>query len=496
MDNFYMNLKNLDNPNYLEEHISEFNTLNDGEIKLLFDDKTISPDFKTIFANICVERIRNLPFNIFMTILFYVESINEYRDRIEKLSYQELVSLIYEVDLDRDCIIEITKMEVFRKYLKYEKENFVGTKLQSFEILKQLYLSDNINELNTIGVNIINLLQNSFDYSDDMEDVIEFYLTKVIEKNDDINLDSNINNIGISLMNYYLKNHKELNSKLVEFYVLFHLKELNLQDLCKQVIVTDYDSSIFGNYTPSTKILKIFNNHIKKRFEPFFKLNRIQDENSINDFINLIKLTWISHELYHVSKYKEVEEYEKFSTNYENIKNNISLYYWYRNGLLHMFLGENQYMKNHDSFIEENRADIFAAFDSNIQINKYFKNSFSETKLQNLCMNNACNILRFYTRENADGEKTIMSPIQKFNMFYYSYITDEDKMPNLETDYTPDNIMNNLLLGNSVPEIIIEEYSKIANGTIRITDIYEYTLKTIEKMRVTNLEQSKTQNKL
>ena len=111
-------------------------------------------------------------------------------------------------------------------------------------------------------------------------------------------------------------------------------------------------------------------------------------------------------------------------------------------------------------------------------------------------MNNACNILRFYTRENADGEKTIMSPIQKFNMFYYSYITDEDKMPNLETDYTPDNIMNNLLLGNSVPEIIIEEYSKIANGTIRITDIYEYTLKTIEKMRVTNLEQSKTQNKL
>lgn len=91
--------------------------------------------------------------------------------------------------------------------------------------------------------------------------------------------------------------------------------------------------------------------------------------------------------------YREVDAFQKKLTTYDQFQNNFAFYYWYKNGSLRLVLGDEKYNKFHDRFIEENRCDIFSIFDSSIQIDKYFKNSFSTRMLQGLCLNNADEIL-------------------------------------------------------------------------------------------------------
>jgi len=95
--------------------------------------------------------------------------VSNYKSKIESLSFEELISLLYNSELDASCLVEITKMTVFSKYLKYEKESKVGTKLQSFQLLSLLYLyKGNIEKLDLIGKKIINLFQSSINYSSDL----------------------------------------------------------------------------------------------------------------------------------------------------------------------------------------------------------------------------------------------------------------------------------------------------------------------------------------
>lgn len=491
MNNFYMELKqNINNPNYLKENINNFNNLNDAEIKLLFDDEEVDFNIKNIIVESCYERIITLPFNIFTKALFYIENpylfTSNYRQRIENLSFQELIILIYNADLDDTCLIEITKMEVFKKHLNYEKENKIGTKLQSFELITDLKLNNNIDGLNSIGTRIVNLLQNSPDYTNNIEMLINYYLDEIIEKNENIDLDSNVNSIGIALMNYYLKNHKQLNNKLIKFYILFRLKDLNVKDYCDQVIITEQDSTIFGGYIRYSKTLKIFSNYLVKKFDPF----KLEDENANNDFLNLKTLGMISHELGHIVKCKEFEKFQTSNPTYEKLTNDTSLYYLYKNDLLRLFLGQEKYHEFHEKFIEETRADIFSIFDSSIQIEKYFKNSFSEIQLQNLCEYDASHIIRFYTYKNDNGEIVIMTPMQKFDEFFESYIPHEKNLSNQINNSISNNIMNNLLLGDQIPEYILEEIKKIASGETITTNIYREILSIINRTQSFDLNET------
>ena len=184
MNNFYMNIKqNLNYNNHIREIINDFNELSDNEIKSLFDDDEIDFNWKRAIAEFCDKRIIQLPFNIFASVLFYLENpylfASNYKNRINTLSFEELVSLIYDVNLDADCLVEITKMEVFKKYLKEEKEHHLGPKLQSFVILKELYLNNyDIKQLNSIGIKIINLLEISQNYTEDIRILIDAYMEK------------------------------------------------------------------------------------------------------------------------------------------------------------------------------------------------------------------------------------------------------------------------------------------------------------------------------
>ncbi len=86
-------------------------------------------------------------------------------------------------------------------------------------------------------------------------------------------------------MNYSIKNHQLLSNKLIEFYILYRLKDLKVQDLCKQVVISDEKSSIFGYYQASNDILKIYNSYLSRRFEPILKENNYNDRDAINDFL-------------------------------------------------------------------------------------------------------------------------------------------------------------------------------------------------------------------
>lgn len=447
-NNKFMGKKNLNNSGHSQENITGFNNLSDKNSYLF---------------------------------------VSNYKSRIESLSYDELISLLYDAKLSESCLVEITKMDVFSKYLKYEIENKEGTKLQSFQLRSLLYLNkSNIEKLDLIGKKIINLLQSSLNYSSDLEYLIEYYLNEIIKNKEEISLESNINSVGIALMNYCFKKHQLLSNRLIEFYILYRLKDLNVQDLCKRVVISNEKSSIFGYYQAFDGVLKIYSSYLSGRFEPMLKENNYTDRNAINDFLNLYLLKFISHELGHVVIHKEVDAFHKNFITYDQLQSDIAFYYWYKNGSLRLSLGDEKSQKFHDRFIEENRCDIFSIFDSSIQIDKYFKNSFSTRMLQGLCLNNADEILRFYTDKNENNEIVIKTPMQKFDEFFSSVLPNQEKEIHLTIDNMPNGIMNSLMLGGEIPQNILQEISKIAKGEIITTDLYSELLKIINNMQPLN----------
>ncbi len=485
--------QNLNRSGFLQDNIASFNNLSDDEIKALFDDVDVDVNLKIAIAELGYERIRILPFDLFIKVLYYMENsylfVSNYKSRIESLSYEELISLLYDADLVESCLVEIAKMDVFSKYLKYEKENRLGTKLQNFQLLSLLHLNKgNIEKLDLIGEKILELLQSSVNYSNDLEYLIEYYLNEIIESNDEISIESNINSIGIALMNYYFKNHQLLSKKLIEFYILYRLKDLKVQDLCKRVVISDEESSIFGYYQASDGILKIYNSYLSAQFEAILKENNYNDKDAVNDLLNFALLKFISHELGHVVIYREVESFQNKHITYDQIQSNFAFYYWYKNASLRLFLGEENYHKFHDNFIGEVRCDIFSIIDSGIQIDKNFKSSFSVRRLHGFCLNNASDILRFYTDKNENDEIVIKSPVQKFDEFFNSFLSNQEIGLQLTSDNTPCGILNSLMLGGDIPQSVLQEISKIAEGEVIATSFYSELLKIINGVQTLNDE--------
>lgn len=119
-------------------------TLTDKELEDIFDNETINRNIKTTIVEIGYERIKRLPFAIFIKSLYYIKNSHlflvNYKDKINVLSKEELISLIYNSYLDNDCLIELTKIEIFKKYLKEEQESKKDTSLQSFMLTAELYI--------------------------------------------------------------------------------------------------------------------------------------------------------------------------------------------------------------------------------------------------------------------------------------------------------------------------------------------------------------------
>lgn len=500
MSTFYEELKqNLNNIDYLKQNIDKFNDLDTSNIELLFNDAEISFEFKQIITEFCYKRINNLPFNTFLKTIFYIEDpqifINCYGNRIDNLSYTEISELIYSSHLDVDCLEQITKLESFNRYLKWEKEKRMGTKLQSFMLGLKIELnSDNKEELSVIGDEIRNLIEQYPMYSEDVEYLLNNYLCYISQDYYNIGLGDLIDINIISIMKYYLKNHQILNNDTLKCYILFHLKELNLQNYCKNIIVDDSDSNIFGYYQESTKELRIYSKYLSKRYSPILKEYNIVDEKSINDFLNLNMLIYISHELGHVVRGRKTEKFQKDKKNYLDIKDDCELYYWFKNGILHFFAGNDGYHQLHDEFIEEMRADIFSILDSNKVINRYFKDAFPQNLLENNCQWNAHKIISFYI-EKDENSVSISTPMKKFDKMFATICPKEENksLSNvLEENASPSEIINNLLLGDNVPYYLLKHLFKINNGQIITANIYDELLNIIYQKQGETVEENKT----
>lgn len=517
MNSFDSKKKQVD---FLLKNNDAFFQLSDLEIAKIFDDQNIDPDIKDKFAQTYVKRLRNVPFDLFKNVLFYVNDINllhHYQDRIDSLSYVEMIDLVYRGHLDADCLVEFGNMEIFKRYLKEEKQNGNSAKLQCFELLSQLYMCDETKELENIGNKMMNLL-NSFknlsnDHSDFLEEsdelkVLEFfysnqfdelkiikdaYLEKVIE-DETLDLDSNIHHIALTMIKQNIKSHKPLTDKMIKFYILRRLRELDLQSVCNNIITISDHSSYFGDYKASNDTLRIFTDYIPTIYRKIAKKLSINNRDSLYDGINLLTLEMISHELYHITKHKEIARFLNQNPTTENLKSTPSLYYWYKNGLLHRHLGEKKYTEMHSQFIEEVRADLFSIFDSSKQISKHFQDAFSSQQLEASSKRNASRIVSFYTEETNLGHQIVM-PIDKFDYLFSSYLPEEENTKCIvKPSNDPKVIMTHLLGGEHIEEDMLDRFLKIANGSIVTDNIYQTTLDFIKDFNMTKLESSNTNN--
>lgn len=470
MENFYEKLKQIQEESYIRTHIKDFEMLEDEDIKKVFEDRNIPFEWKEIIVELGYNRINKLPFHLFLSALEYIEKkevlASKYSNRINSLSYEEMITLLYEANLSEECLITVTEMASFKRYLSYEQETKIGTKIQNFVFLKDLYLSNNdIEKLRSIKEEIHQFLLTNEMNKEDLASLINDYLSRLDSSRED-NL-----SLGISMIGYALKNHVLLSDTMITFYILSRIKELGLEDMCENILSDPKESSTFGYYQASTKTLCMYSNYLKTRFAPIFKENKIEEEKDISDFLNLIMIDSISHELGHVFRNKEVE---KISTMQDDEQiGQSSYYYWYKNGLV-MTLKTQKYEQFHDQFIEENRADLFMIFDSEKTIQKYFKDCFSKEQIQNLCRMHANQIVRFYT-EKKEGKWYMKSPTKKFDEFCHSFDIRDDLLPEFpktQTENTKESIMKNLLLGDHIPLYLLKEIQKIASGKIETENIY------------------------
>lgn len=478
MENFYAKLKQTQEESYIKDHIKDFEMLDNKTIENLFQDRNIPFEWKEKIMELGYNRIIRLPFNVFLVTLNYIENsellISKYQNRINSLSYDEFIRILYEANLNGDCFIKITEMSAFKRYLSYEQATKIGTKVQSFLFLKGMYLSDQDPEkLIFIGKKINQFLSANIMEKEDLKFLIDHYLCSWLAKED--SLKNDVTSIGMVMIGNALKNHILLSNSMIEFYILSRIKELDLEKQCQNIFINNQDFSSFGYYQESTGTLVINIEYLKKRFIPIFKEDKIEDKNSISDFLNLNMLGMISHELGHIVRHKSVANFGKnLHQDSKKLGQNQVFYYWYKNGILKSFLKEKNYKQFHDQFIEENRADLFMIFDSERTIQKYFKDCFPKKKIQDFCKLHASKIVDFYTKKKED-KWHITSPREKFDIFYDSFNIKEETLPDFsptkEVD-TKESIIKRLLLGDRIPSYLLEGIHKIAKGEVITVDIY------------------------
>lgn len=495
MKNLYELLINKEyDQSFIKTNIHKFVFLNDNEIEKLFNEDKINDEYKTFIVETCYNRINKLPNQLFIKILNYIENkdkfIKNYLPRISELNYEELITLIYDNVYNEDCLIEIANSELFINYKQKEIEEGKRPKLQCFEIITKLYLNENnIENSSEIGKEIVSLVKINPKYTDEIMMIIDRYLETIITNKSLISIDSIHIANGIELIRDCLRK-TFLTPKLLEFYIMYRTKELCLEEYLEGAIISSYSGHrIPGEYAHDLKKIIIYNENIKKIFKPVIdemrntsklpinEINDILADNIFHYIVNQYTLQLISHELGHVVEHKKIDIFYKLhKENKLNLDQNSFSTYYLHNLALHI-QNEDNYQLNHDNFISENRADLFAIMDFAIQANKNFKNCISDERLINISAFNAEKIVELYTEKTEKGRK-ITSPVEKFIDFHNQNLNNSQKLSFI--DSSSQEIITNLFLGNPIPKEIIIEINKIAIGEVKTTNLYSEILKIIQ----------------
>ncbi len=308
-----------------------------------------------------------------------------------------------------------------------------------------------------------------------MYSLIQRYLDEIIKNMDSFPMSCVSIESAFEILRIQMKNHEVLTPKMVEFYLLFRTKELNLRNICKDVIVTFGGNYSLGRYTLLGDIGK--NGTLKINYEDlmssFEKYRGKIPEKELNDTINILMLPMLSHELHHaidmkeyleITKNKENEEFINIVTTNKVVNREI------RNHHLRGIVGEEDYdNRYHDRFIDETRADIFSYFDTNNQLLTRFKNCYEFNDIVGRVSFFARLLVKKYTNE----EGTFISPMEQFNAYYNENIKETERIPIVEEET---DIFHALLNGESIPIELYEFLNQIASGQIMTTDL-ETTIK-------------------
>lgn len=181
----------------------------------------------------------------------------------------------------------------------------------------------------------------------------------------------------------------------------------------------------------------------------------------------------LSHELKHII---DMKEYLKNTKNKENtdfinaVVTNKTVNRKIRNMHLRKIVGEENYQRHHDIFIEEARADIFSYFDTNNQLLTRFKNCYESNDIVGKVSFLAGLLVKKYTNE----ERIFFSPMEQFNAFYDKNIKETDRIFIALEEET--DTFTSLINGEKIPIELYEFLKQIASAEI-ITNDLEKTIK-------------------
>lgn len=475
--------------NILMSNLQLFDNLSDNEIKSIYDDFKISDDIKNIICENCYERINKLPVDTFLEVISYSKNsslfLHNYLNRINSFSYNEMVSLIYDYYLEQDCLVKILQTDIFQNYLKNENVNDPKLKCCWYQY-KIRFFCNNIEQIEQVGIEICKLVNDVNVFHKLVNDLIDIYLSIINSDEFKHQHTPQINQEIIYLINCKIKSHKLLSPEMIKFYVLFRVKELNLEKTVENVVITDDNSpTSFGYFHGETRTITIKYKYLENLFRESCK-SYDYDENTFYDLINYMILEMLSHEINHariVNKCTSILEEKRqkleLPNTYfdDNSCDELTLDYYLKNGLLHFIMGDDGYKKNHNRFIEEDISDLFGILDASNQVEKYFKNSFPIEILQNLQFSSANRILKFYYSDEFGNYK---SPLDKFDAFYnqitkkttYDSKYDLGTADNSKYDLSNLSGLEMLMLGGNLPDYMLYELKRITDGEVKITNLY------------------------
>lgn len=457
----------------VELYLNQINDLSDEEIITLFENTNINEKVKDYILCYASERIKHLSTNSFIKVSIWANNVEEYKknyfSKIEKMPYEEFVDLIYNGIYEPSILLELVKTDIYKEYLQQEKKEQKMFAMQCFDIQAKLDTFSNVEELDIIGKEILNIINNATEITENIETMEYTYLQTLIGNIDFLELDSSAIKIGLELMKMQMKKCQVLTTTMIEFYLYYRVKELNLESVCKNIVVTLGKSNKFGHYSYNGDILKggtirIYYEYLINIYQKY----NYASKDEINSFINIKSIEFLSHELNHVLR---MQYFENITKNLDELQiygiflENKEVNYIIRNSSLLHKIGE-EYHKYHDTFIKEVWADMFSFFDSNKQMLTIFKDCYPEYIIENMVGLYAKRIIDFYTKE--DG--TMLSPMEKFDTFYLENIGEE--VEPIVTDENPD-IMNSLMMGDKIPLDVYAFLQKIANGEIKTIDLYQ-----------------------
>lgn len=497
--NFFDKITNRNKINFVEKFINaeneiEFldqndyllNKLSKEEFKQIFLHSGIDYNIKNyIIKNYSnkVKKIDNSDFYIIMQLLSSRIDIFKYTDKLNKLNYQDYCKCLENI-VSPECLLETVGTTKFLQLLREEEKNGKVI-LNYYSIFKDMYLAsirDNLVDFKNLSSKLLTILSiGNYEYVNiNLISKIFFdYFNNNIEK---FEIDDSAYKCAFEFMNYNIKNNLELNSDMLEFYTKYRVQNLNLQNFIRKVRINEkLGTNEVGFFNYLTRELSINISVLKKSLIEFFEKANVPPSRYIN-IINIEALFTISHEIGHARTWENYFSRTRCRLLADN--------YFIKSNELRDEINYEEYENNHENFITENRADLFAIMDLSVQIDKYLKNSFSESTLSLFMKTRAHSIIKMYTFEDGN-KKIIKSPIQKFEDFLEKTsrnLTQSEKIIYSDNDY----IMKKLVFGFPIPTEILTKIRLIATGVIKTTNIYETILEFINEYENTKEIKGKT----